>query len=617
MEEKAQRKEAKEIFSGFSLIIILAAAIYSNSFYASWHLDDYPAILGNYKIKNLSKSLYDVFFNPRGICDLSFAVNYYFKGADVFGFHIINFIIHIISAFMVYFLIKYTLNLQESKSTNKFNQLRNLPLIGSLIFVAHPIQTQAVTYIAQRYTSLSTMFYLIALVLFIKARMNLINGNKRFLSKSHIPFYVCSFFCTLLAMKTKEIAVTIPFIFLLYDYMFLRKTAKSLMSSFLYIVPFFVLVLIPVIFRIYAVNPEFTGIGEAIGRSFKDTVKISRIEYFLTSINVVLTYIRLLFFPVNQNIYHLYPISSSIFSNYTYISLLVHTAILILAISLFKVSRIISFGVFWFYITISVESSIIPIRDVIFEHRVYLPSVGFLFFIIGVVLLMEKRKNILYALFLVLIAMFSILTYGRNYVWSDELTLWNDCLAKSKNNSKAYFNLGTFYLNRKKYDTSSVYFKKALEVDPTYADVHNNLGFVYEKSGLTDMAVEEYRKAVKLRFNYPDAHNNLGSIYYNHGRIEEGIKEIEIAIKLKPDFGDARNNLGSVFYNQERLDEAVNEYRIASKLKPDSAEIHLNLGRTYFRQKRLDDAIKEFKLALKINPNLVQARQAIEAISKR
>ena len=108
-----------ETFPRFLLIAVLAVIIYSNSFNASWHFDDYSAIIENYKIRSLKTSLIDIFTDPRGVCDLTFAVNYYFNGTDVFGFHVINLIIHIVSAFTVYLLIGFTLNIIAEKSSNK------------------------------------------------------------------------------------------------------------------------------------------------------------------------------------------------------------------------------------------------------------------------------------------------------------------------------------------------------------------------------------------------------------------------------------------------------------------------------------------------------------------
>ena len=620
MKVSSQNNALKGIILRLLFIAVLAVIIYSNSFTASWHLDDYSSILWNHKIKNLSKAFQDIIPNQRGICDFTFAVNYYFSGPNVFGFHVINLIIHIISAFMVYFIIRLTLIIYNGEDSDSLpGQLENLPLAGSLIFVAHPIQTQAVTYIVQRYASLATMFYLIALVFFIKARMSFIKSNGKFFSKHHFPYYLCSFVCALLAMRTKEIAATIPLILLLYDFIFFKKTEKKLKDTLFYMIPFFFLVLIIIVLRVYFVSPDFTELGDSIDRGLNDpSADITRGEYAITSINVILTYIRLLFLPMNQNIFHIYPISSSIFSNYTYLSLFVHLAIIVFAVVIFKTSRLISFGIFWFYITISVESSIILIGNVIFEHRLYLPSLGVVFSLVGMVLLKVKWEKISYIFFLIIITMFSMQTFNRNLVWKDELSFWNDCLSKSKDNPSpiAYLSLGNFYSDKKLYDASIVKYIKALEIDPNYFRAHNNLGLVYWKKGKLKEAIKEYQIAIKLNPDFADVHNNLGNAYSFQGFFKDAIAEYKAALESEPQMVDAHNNLGNVYNAQGRLDDAIAEYKAVLKLDPNVTEAHYNLGVVYRSKGLLSEAAEEFKNALKIRPDLIQARQAIESMPK-
>ena len=584
---KSQGENFKGIFLRLLLIALLGLVIYSNTFDASWHLDDYYSILLNHKITNLSQTFQDIILNPRGICDFTFAVNYYFSGPNVFGFHVINLIIHIISAFMVYFIIRLTLIIYEGENSDSLpGQLKNLPLAGSLIFVAHPIQTQAVTYIVQRYASLATMFYLMSLLFFIKARLKLFRNNCKFFSIHHFPYYFCSFVCAILAMRTKEIAATIPLVLLLYYFIFFKETEKKLKDTLFYLIPFFILVLIIVVLRIYFVSPDFTEFGDSIARGLKDTsASITRSEYAITSINVILTYIRLLFLPINQNIIPTYPISASIFSNYTYLSLFVHIAIIVFAAVIFQTSRLISFGIFWFYITLSVESSIILIGNVKFEHRLYLPSMGFVIFLIGVVLVKIEWRNIFYPIFLIIIVMLSAATYNRNFVWKNDFTLWSASLAP--------FN-----------------------IKPDYVSVCIILGDFFEKKGFLDKAIDEYINAINIRKDYAEAHLNLGYTYNLKGRFEDAIKEYQIALEIAQDNPLVYNNLGIVYFNQGKLEDAIKEFNTALRISPDYFEARYNLGVAYKKKGLLGEAIEEFKNVLKISPNFIQARQAIESISK-
>ena len=601
-----QEKKLKEIFIRLLLITVSGVIVYSNSFNASWHLDDYGAIVNNFRIKDLSATVKSLVFNPRGICDLTFAANYYFSRENVFGFHVANLAIHLISAYMVYFLISLTIILSEINDVDESSNFRNLPLLGSLIFLTHPIQTQAVTYIIQRYTSLATMFYLMSLVFFIKSRMNLLETNSKFFSKKYLPFYFSSLICAFLAMRTKEIGVTIPVIFLLYALIFFKFSKKDIRITFISLSPYFILLLIILILRIFLVSPDFSGLETAIDSSFKDPIaRITHEQYAITSINVILTYIRLLFFPVNQNIYYTYQISDSIFSNYTYLSILSHIGILIFAAVMFRKSRLIAFGVFWFYITLSVESGIILIGDVIFEHRLYLPSVGFVIFFIGLLLLKIKWKNLFYAFTFVIIALLSIAAYNRNFVWYNDETLWNDSIAKSEKNSVAYYNLGNLYLHKNLYDEAIKKYLKVLEIDPKYREAYNNLGVALAKSKRYDEAIESFKAAIRLNKHYSPAIGNLGKTYREKG---ENSLLLDAALNLFES--------GEYYAKKRMFKEAIISYQELINLIPESTAAYGNLGMIFMLLNEKKFARENFKKILNYDPKNEAAKRFLKEIDK-
>ena len=170
-------------------------------------------------------------------------------------------------------------------------------------------------------------------------------------------------------MFTKEIAFTLPVSIALIEIFFFNAAWMKKTKAWLAVIPllFGLLFLFgPTLLGRFA---QFETVGEVLG--------ISRHDYLLTQINVVCTYIRLLFLPINQNLDYDYPISRDFFDLHLWFSALILLAILAIAIILYRRDRLISFGILFFFITLSIESSIIPIADVIFEHRLYLPSVGF------------------------------------------------------------------------------------------------------------------------------------------------------------------------------------------------------------------------------------------------
>jgi hypothetical protein len=164
------------------LIIILSAVIYANTFDVPFYFDDNHAIENNHAISQFD--IKRIFFSsPRPVLDVTFAVNYYFGKLNVFGYHLVNLLLHMINGVMLYFIVLRTINLMSGDHTRGIK----VPLYTSLIFVAHPVQTQAVTYIVSRSSVLATFFYLLSLV-YNGCFCFLLSGNGNKTDSSHSPF---------------------------------------------------------------------------------------------------------------------------------------------------------------------------------------------------------------------------------------------------------------------------------------------------------------------------------------------------------------------------------------------------------------------------------------------
>jgi tetratricopeptide (TPR) repeat protein len=569
------------------IITVTAFLIYSSTFSFPFHFDDTSNIVENHKLRNLKN-----FWPPSGtryIGFLSFAINYHLEGLDVFGYHLVNIIIHIINGFLLWCLVIITFKTPVMGRATINPQFESLiALTASLIFITHPVQTQAVTYIVQR-------------------------------------FGVGSLLTAVLAMKTKEITFTLPFIVLLYEFMFF-DTKVLTRKNLLYIIPFLLTVLIIPLSLTGIDKPLGDVIGE-LGEAAQETEAIPRGVYLLTQFRVIATYIRLLFLPVNQNLDYAYPLYNSLFEPGVFFSFLFLLSIFGLAIYLFKRSRrtnnlyalMASFGILWFFITLSVESSVIPIRDVIFEHRLYLPSVGAVIAFGTAVfygLDYARLRNLLLAtsvLLFVTILPLGITAYNRNLVWKGEGTLWEDVVRKSPGKSRGHNNLGVAYSNRGLVDEAIEEYKESLKLNPKDAKAHNNLGLAYYDQGRIDEAIAVYKKAIGFKPDYPKAHNNLGLAYYKQGRMDEAIAVYKKALGFKPDYPKAHNNLGLAYYKQGRIDGAIEEYKESLKLNPNYAKAHNNLGTAYDKKGLIDKAIEEYKESLKLNPKDAKAHNNLGA----
>ena len=509
----------------------ICSIVYSNTLEAPFVFDDKLVIVENPIVRdfgymvNPSKAKvhkghfeYES-FSRRYIGYLTFAINYWFHKLDVTGYHLVNIAIHIINGLIVYWLVILTFRTPFLNSSVLRGRINEIAFFASLFFTCHPLQTQAVTYIWQRVTSLSTTFYCLALVFYILWRLTS-KKLRSFATQMPILFYFGSVISAVLAMKTKEIAFTLPVVIFLYELMFFEEKLKK---RILYIAPILLTMLIIPASLLETEKLRGDLMGN-IGEVTRVESNISRMDYLLTQFAVVATYIRLIFFPINQNLDYDFPIYNTFLTPEVFLSFLLLFSIFSLGIYMFLRSRtrnsthrIIAFGIFWFFITLSVESSFIPIVDVIWEHRIYLPSVGlFMALTTGIHLLLikygqRKLHTIGVAIFVTVIIVFSVLTYSRNNIWSSEIALWEDIVEKS----------------------------------PQKARPHNILGNVLNKQGRTEEAIEHYLQALRIKPDYEKTYNNLGRAFYNQGRFKEAIEYYTHALQIKPDYEKAHYNLGN------------------------------------------------------------------------
>ncbi len=355
----------------FGIIAGLILIVYSNTFTASFHFDDNPSIVENASIKRVtSDNIINILGGVRPVVYLSLMLNYQLSGMNVVGWHIFNIAVHIANSIFVYLLLLWSLNmpLLETKYRGKAGRMA---LFGALLFAVHPIQTEAVTYIITRTELLATFFYLATFLLFIK-------GAKT----KRSSYYAGAFFTAALSMGSKEWAVTLPALLMIYDYLFIAEGKISVVASRWMV---YVAVAIPwvIVFRNLDLFSTASS-GAGIGFNVATTSGITAKTYWLTSLNVVWTYIRLLFLPIKQNLDYDYTIARTLFEFPTLLSLAGHAAVVGAAFWLYKKKGwlLIPFGVAWFYIGLSPVQSFVPIIDVIFEHRAYMPSIGFFLVIV-------------------------------------------------------------------------------------------------------------------------------------------------------------------------------------------------------------------------------------------
>ena len=577
--EAANKRFSLDIvdFLGLSAIVVLGFLIYSNTFNSAFHFDDFDNIVDNAIIRSLSntQAMWE-FSHTRVFAYWTFALNYHFSQFDVSSYHFLNIMIHLVTSCLVYWLTYLLLSSPVMKDYPVSRDKKALALMTAMLFVSHPLATQSVTYIIQRMASMAAMFYLLSIALYVMGRYTARS------TRQYLLFAGCVV-SAVLAMLTKENAFSIPFAIALVEVCFLRtdKNFISLKNSKVLLIGTALCIFIA--FGIYKYSSfllsSFPADPDATDKS------ITAATYLFTQFGVILKYIQLLILPLHLNLDYDYKVVYHFSDARSMGSLLLLLVILGLGIFLYKKQRLFAFGIFWFFLTLAIESSIIPLQDVIFEHRTYLPSFGFfLCMSYGVYLLLWKNyRRAAITVIAVIVGINSILAFDRNRVWKDEITLWTDVIEKSPNKARPYNNRGDDYVEAKQLKEAMSDFNKAIEINPKFVMAHYNRGNVYEKQEKYKESLDDYTTAIRLYPKFHKAYSNRGNIYKMLGRYDEAIVDYNQSINLEPNYYLAYNNRASVLIMQNKFEEAIADLNKCISLKPDLAEAYGNRGLIYLK----------------------------------
>jgi tetratricopeptide (TPR) repeat protein len=590
-------KQNNSLFIGFGvlLIVFLGIKIYSNSFDCSFQFDDKHNIIENGAIKSLSniKEMWNL--NPsRFLAFYSFALNYYFDELNVEGYHKINLLIHLINSCLVFWFTRLLFDTPGLKTTSIAKHGNAIALITALLFVSHPLATGAVTYIVQRMASMVALFYFLSVALYIKGRISQ--------TKVKYLFFVGALFAAILALHTKENAYTLPFAILLIELFFINtkkisfnfkdyKVIAALLGFIIFIVFLFMN------FSFSVLNP--------LPPSALNSYSITPANYFFTQLSVIVKYIQLLFIPIHQNVDYDFHLSNSLFEIQTIINGFILLSLLILAIFLYNRNRVVSFGILWFFLTLSIESSFIPITDLIFEHRTYIPSLGFFIILTTGIynLFWNKFKHFVFLIFVFIIGINSVLTYQRNKVWKDDISLWSDAISKSPNKERPYLNRGYAYGNRKQWVEAIADFTKVNEIRPKYhAAAYYNLGIAYWAIGERDKSMQNYSLAVESDSKYADAFYGRGFCYFYLNDYDKAMADYSRVIALAPRYVVAYSGRAIIYTNKKQWPEAIADYTKAIEIEPSDFNLYYNRAIVYGNMTQWGKAVSDFSKVIELNP---------------
>ena len=328
---------------------------------------------------------------------------------------------------------------------------------------------------------------------------------------------------------SKQNTASLPAAIILVEYLFIDRTWQGWKKKILWFTPIFILFVILVLYvsGFFSGAVQGRGLLEDVSDLMRETKLVSRWEYLCTQFNVLVIYIRLLFWPIRQNLYYNYPFKDGFFDDLTPFAFAFLAGLVVLSVWKRKKYPVFTVATFWFFITLSVESSIFPIKDAIFEHRLYLPMFGFALFVVWLFFLcLPKRRMLAVFICVSIVISMGTATYFRNRIWQNRVTLWTDVLAKSSQNPRAYLNLGSAFGSEKRYDVAIQCYNRVLKSYPDNVRANYNMGIMLEEQGDTDRAINYYRTALRIDPRKAKAHNKLGAILLGKGDTDGALKHL-------------------------------------------------------------------------------------------
>ena len=602
LSERLSRYEKLFLLS-LALIVIL---IYADTIDSPFIFDSRRNIESNPHIRiskiNLDELAGAAFKSPleqRPLSNISFALNYYFHGYNVVGFHVVNLLIHISTGFFLYAFVKSTLRTPTLKS--RYGNYMWISFFTAAIWMVHPLHTQSVSYIVQRMNSLCVMFYILSILLYARFRLSQQKKNKWWLFSGCI-------LAGALALASKEIAATLPLFIIAYEWYFFRDLDLKWLKNHIPLLAGCLLLVAVIALILLGSNPLDRVLGGYKDRDFTLTQRL------LTEPRVIIFYLSQLLWPhpSRLNLDHDFALSNSLIDPVTTIFSIVSIAALIgLAAVTAKKQRLLSFCILWFFGNLAIESSILPL-EIIFEHRTYLPSMAFSLMVAIAACRWMKPAWLQAVLLGAMVTAGALWTYERNTVYSDRVAFWQDCVDKSPRKARPHNNLGVALADQGYHDQAIKEYRKALEIDPLYPDPIANIGLSLAQQGKIKESITQFLKALEINPEDSKTLNNLGASLIFEKRYVEAIQRLSDSLSLNPYYAQAHNNMGVALQHQGRFQEAIDHFSTAVLLNPNYTQAYINLGNILGNQGRYEEAIEQFSAALKINPNHEVARLNLE-----
>ncbi len=583
------------------ILSLLGMVSFFGTLKAPFIYDDAHAIVDNPYIQNLWDFQNQVgienIFN-RSVVLLTYAVNREVGQLNVFGFHLVNVLLHVCVGITLYLLARRLLFLESPKIRAR---LAPLPMLAASIHLLHPMTVETVAYLSSRSSLLVTLFYLLGFYFFIQAIQ--LHASKGGVRRLFYASLVILFF--ILGAGSKGIVVTLPLMGLIYLWI---KTPKMEPRK---LIRLCVLVLSPLLIYL---GIRYVQMGDLFTlRADPDSMSMDRVIYFLTQMKVlVFYYLWKLFLPFNLNFEPDIRLISGVLDPEWMAGV---AAMVLLGASLyFQESRLMKFAALWALITILPTSSLIPLKQIVIEHRAYLPGIG-VFLVLGIGIVTSVSRGIhRLAVFFPVLLVFAFLTFNRGLDFRTPIHLWEDTAKKSPQKALVHNNLAAGYLAQERLSAAKRELAITLGLDPLYTDAHLNRGFIYSRQKKWEEAKAAFDRALFLGSTKADAFFNAGRVRIFLNRPREALPFLIKAVEMKPHRTKYHFELGNVYRSLNRKDEALIQYRLTLKSDPDHLEAHNNIGVIFWALKQYELAEKAFTKSISLGADNFEIHNNLASI---
>lgn len=552
------------------LLIAAGGAAYANSFAGAFVFDDFRAIHDNPHLAHPLSSWHWILASGRPVVMASFAANFAAGGLRPWSYHAVNLAAHLAAGLALFGLARRTF-LVPSLRDRYAPRADALAFAIALLWLVHPLQTESVTYVVQRAECFMGLFYLLTLYCLARSAESAAPGR----------WYAAAVLACALGMGSKEVMVTAPLVAILYDRTFLAGSFREALRLrwFLYagLAATWAILAVPV-------QVAFGAARDAGGGGTGFQIKgLTPLDYALSQPGVILHYLRLVFWPWPLCLDYAWPVARTP-AEIVPGAVAVGALLALTAWALWRHPALGFLGAV-FFLVLAPTSSFVPIVDLAFEHRMYLPlaavSAAVVVFADAVLEVAARRwgaraREILGAAALAAAAVtLAAVTVTRNSDYRSEAALWQSAVAARPTNARAWLNLGMALARppragagegRRDLSQAVDVFREAAGRFPRDAEVAQDLGFALDESGKPDEAAVWFRRALELDPDHRAAHNNLGKILFGQGKKAEAVGQFQAALKLDPNDAAAHFNLALALSALGRDAEAATHYRAAHDL---------------------------------------------------